>query len=186
MRFLSILLAGAFVVELERLGDERGFFARVCCAREFAEQGLREIFVQSSVSFNKQKGTLRGMHLQTPPHEEAKLIRCTAGAIYDVIVDLRPDSPTYLKHYGIELSQDNRKMLYVPEGCAHGYQTLTDNAEVFYQMSAYYAPEHSVGYMWNDPAFGIEWPLEVSCISPRDLAWAPFEKALAPQASFSG
>jgi dTDP-4-dehydrorhamnose 3,5-epimerase len=162
------------VIEPECLTDERGFFARTGCAREFASHGLKNIFVQSSLSFNQQQGTLRGLHYQKPPHEEIKLVRCTMGAIYDVVVDLRQDSPTYLKHFAVELTQDNRQMLYVPEGCAHGFQTLADNTEVYYQMSEFYSPECSNGHRWNDPVFGIDWPLEVSVISERDGSYPDF------------
>jgi dTDP-4-dehydrorhamnose 3,5-epimerase len=164
-------------MEPEILADERGFFARTLCARELADQGLKHVFVQCSISFNNRKGTLRGLHYQTPPHEEVKLVRCTMGAIYDVIVDLRPASPTYLKYFAVELSQDNRKMLYVPEGFAHGFQTLADRTEVFYQISEFYHPEHSAGHRWDDPAFGIDWPLEVSVISERDRRYASFVPA---------
>src|SRR3972149_8591349 len=164
MIFEETILKGAFLIKPERLEDERGFFARVWCRKEFDAHGLGTTLVQCNVSFNASKWTLRGLHYQTPPHEEAKLVRCTLGAIYDVIVDLRPDSPTYLKHFAVELTQDNRKMLYVPEGCAHGFQTLADGTEVLYQMSEFYSPECSTGHRWNDPAFGIDWPLEVSVI----------------------
>jgi dTDP-4-dehydrorhamnose 3,5-epimerase len=177
LKFAQTGLPGATVIEPERLSDERGFFARTWCAREFADHGLKRALVQCSISFNRRKGTLRGMHYQIPPHEEAKLVRCTLGAIYDVIVDLRTDSPTYLKHFAVELSQDNRKMLYVPEGCAHGFQTLADDTEVYYQMSEYYSPECSAGHRWNDPAFGIDWPLEVSVISDRDNRYPDFSPA---------
>lgn len=172
MKFTETGLPGAVVVEPEFLADERGFFARTWCAREFAGRGLKHAFVQCSISFNRKKGTVRGLHYQRPPHKEAKLIRCTSGAIYDIVVDLRPDSPTYLQHFAVELSQENRKLLYVPEGCAHGFQTLVDGSEVLYQMSEYYSPECSAGHRWNDPAFGIDWPLEVSVISERDRSYA--------------
>jgi dTDP-4-dehydrorhamnose 3,5-epimerase len=174
MKFVATGIPGAVVVEPECLADERGFFARTWCAREFADQGLKDVLVQCSISFNRGKGTVRGLHYQMAPREEAKLIRCAAGAIYDVVVDLRPDSPTYLKHFAVELTQDNRKMLYLPEGCAHGFQTLTDDTEVVYQMSEFYSPECSAGYRWNDPAFGIEWPLDVSVISERDASYPDF------------
>lgn len=174
VKFVNTGLPGAVVVEPELLADERGFFARTWCAREFADHGFKDVFVQCSISFNRRTGTLRGLHYQAPPHEEAKLVRCTMGAVYDVIVDLRPDSPTYLKHFAVELTQDNRRMLYVPDGCAHGFQTLTDGAEVFYQISEFYSPESSAGHRWNDPAFGIDWPLEVSVISERDNGYPDF------------
>jgi dTDP-4-dehydrorhamnose 3,5-epimerase len=178
LKFTNTDVPGAAVVEPECRADERGYFARIWCAKEFADHGLRHEFVQSNISFNKRKGTLRGMHFQTPPHEEAKLVRCTAGAIYDVIIDLRPGSPAYLKHFAVELTQENRKMLYVPEGCAHGFQTLADGTEVHYQMSKLYYPECSAGHRWNDPAFGIDWPLAVSVISERDSSYADFLPAV--------
>jgi dTDP-4-dehydrorhamnose 3,5-epimerase len=174
VKIVSTVIPGAVVIEPERLTDERGFFARTWCGHEFAEHGLKSSLAQCSISFNKRAGTLRGLHYQTPPHEEAKLVRCTMGAIYDVIVDLRPDSPAYLTHVAVELTQENRKALYVPEGCAHGFQTLADNTEVFYQISEYFSSEHSTGYRWNDPAFDIGWPLEVSVISERDGGYPDF------------
>jgi dTDP-4-dehydrorhamnose 3,5-epimerase len=177
LKFATTGLAGALVVEPELLADERGFFARTWCAREFANHGLKDGLVQCSISFNRRKGTVRGLHYQTPPREEAKLVRCALGAIYDVIVDLRANSPTYLKHFAVELTQDNLKMLYVPEGCAHGFQTLADGTEVVYQMTEFHSPECSAGHRWNDPAFGIEWPLEVSVISKRDGSYADFSPA---------
>ncbi len=168
MIFTETKLAGAYVVEPELLIDERGFFARTWSAEDFSAHGLEPKFVQCNTSLNKQKGTLRGMHYQIAPHEEAKLVRCTAGAIYDVIVDLRPDSPTRGQWVGVELTAQNRLMIYVPPGFAHGFQTLVDNSEVFYQVSAYYHPESARGVRWDDPAFGIRWPLESSVISERD------------------
>jgi dTDP-4-dehydrorhamnose 3,5-epimerase len=177
VKFVNTTIPGAVVIEPECRFDERGFFARTWCAREFAEHGLNSALAQCSISFNKTAGTLRGMHYQTPPHEEAKLVRCTMGAIYDVILDLRPASNTFLQHFAIELSQENRKALYVPEGCAHGFQTLADNTEVYYQMSEVFAPECSTGHRWNDVAFGIEWPLEVSVISDRDRCYPDFTLA---------
>ncbi|HEX8243788.1 MAG TPA: dTDP-4-dehydrorhamnose 3,5-epimerase, partial [Longimicrobium sp.] len=158
MIFTATELAGAWIVDPERLEDERGFFARTFDAGEFARRGLRSAFPQCSVSFNARAGTLRGMHFQAEPHAEAKLVRCTAGAVYDVIVDLRPESPTRLRWIGVELSAANRRALYVPEGCAHGFQTLADASEVFYQISVPYAAESARGVRWNDPAFGITWP----------------------------
>lgn len=179
MKFVNTGIPGAVVIEPQRLADERGFFARTWCRREFEEQGLKTNLVQCSISFNKLAGTLRGMHYQTPPHAEAKLVRCTMGAIHDVIIDLRPRSTTYMKHFAVELSQENRKALYVPEGCAHGFQTLADDTEVLYQMSAYFAPECSTGHRWNDAAFGIDWPLAVSVISERDRSYPDFERVAA-------
>jgi len=176
MIFRETKLAGAFIIELEKLEDERGFFARAWCQREFEAQGLVSRFVQCNVSYNKKKGTLRGMHYQVAPYEEVKLVRCTRGAIYDVIIDLRPDSPTYTQWLGVELTADNYRMLYVPEGCAHGYQTLTDNAEVFYQVSQFYAPQCERGVRWNDPAFNIQWPIDHPIIlSEKDQRWPDFK-----------
>ena len=169
MRFIETDLAGAYIIEPEQLDDERGFFARMSCAREFEKNGLISTFVQSSIAYNWTKGTLRGMHFQVAPHEEVKTIRCTMGAIYDVIVDLRPDSPTYRSWTSVELSAENRKALYVPEGLAHGYQTLENGAEVFYQMSEYYAPESARGISWDDPSIAIDWrEADERVISERD------------------
>jgi dTDP-4-dehydrorhamnose 3,5-epimerase len=178
VKYVDTPIPGAVVVEPEFLADERGFFARTWCTREFADHGLKSTFVQCSISFNERKGTLRGLHYQTAPHEEAKLIRCTRGAIYDVVLDLRPASPTYLKHFAVELTQENRGLLYVPEGCAHGFQTLAGGTEVFYQMSEFFAPECAAGHRWDDPAFAIDWPLEVSVISERDRSYADFIPAV--------
>lgn len=174
MIFTGTKLNGAFLIEPERLEDERGFFARAWCQKEFEAHGLNPRLVQCNISFNKKRGTLRGMHYQAAPHEEAKLVRCTMGSIYDVIVDLRPGSPTFKKHLSVLLSSSNRKMLYVPEGFAHGFLTLEDNTEVFYQMSEFHAPEHAKGFRWNDPAFSIEWPEEIRVISGRDQEYLAF------------
>jgi dTDP-4-dehydrorhamnose 3,5-epimerase len=171
MQFLATALPGAFVLEPQPMADERGLFARTFCAREFAEHGLTSRLVQCSVSYNRQKGTLRGLHYQRSPHEEAKLVRCTAGAVYDVIVDLRPGSSTYLQHFGVELSARSRRSLFVPEMFAHGFQTLEDDTEVFYQMSQFYAPDHAAGLRYNDPELGIAWPLPVSVMSDKDRTW---------------
>jgi dTDP-4-dehydrorhamnose 3,5-epimerase len=168
MRFAETSLAGAFVIEPERREDERGYFARVFCEREFSAHGLETRFVQCSSSYNRTKGTLRGMHYQAPPHEEAKTVRCTRGAIYDVILDLRPGSSTYRNWFGIELSADNGRVLYVPKGFAHGFQTLIDDSEVFYQISQFYVPGAARSERWDDPAFAIRWPLTPSVMSPRD------------------
>lgn len=168
MRFFETELPGAFVIELERLEDERGFFARTFCEKEFAAHGLATSMVQCSVSYNRRRGTVRGMHYQTAPHREAKLIRCTAGAIWDAIVDLRPASPTHLEWTAVELSADTRRMLYVPERFAHGFQTLYDDTEVFYQMNHPYVAEAWRGFRWSDPRFAIPWPLETNVISERD------------------
>lgn len=168
MRFIQTKLKDAYIIEPEKFEDERGFFARSWCEKEFKEHGLNPNLVQCNISFNKKKGTLRGMHLQIAPFAEAKLVRCTRGAIYDVIVDVRPDSETYKQWIGVELTAENHKALYVPEGFAHGFQTLVDNTEVFYQMSEFYAPECARGFRWNDPTFNINWPEQISAISVRD------------------
>ena len=168
MIFTETILKGAFVIEPERLEDERGFFARTWCQREFEAHGINSKWVQCNISFNKKKGTLRGMHYQAIPFGEAKLVRCTLGATYDVIIDLRPESPTFKQHVAVVLTATNRKMLYVPEGFAQGFLTLEDNTEIFYQMSEFFSAEYARGARWNDPAFGIQWPAEVQIISDRD------------------
>jgi dTDP-4-dehydrorhamnose 3,5-epimerase len=172
--FTETKLQGAFVIEPEKHEDDRGFFARTFCRREFDARGLDSRVAQCSVSFNKRKGTLRGMHSQVAPFGETKLVRCTAGAIFDVIIDLRPSSPTYKRYEGVELSARNGNMLYIPEGFAHGFQTLEDNSEVFYQMSQFYAPEHARGVRWDDPAFGIKWPPAERTILERDRTYPDF------------
>jgi dTDP-4-dehydrorhamnose 3,5-epimerase len=171
MRFTETKVAGVYFIEPEPIADERGFFARIWCREEFAANGLDPELAQANISFNARKGTLRGLHFQAAPHAEVKLVRCTRGAIFDVAVDLRSGSPTYLSWFGAELSDANRSMLYVPEGCAHGFLTLTDGAEVAYQMSAPYAPEAARGVRFDDPAFGIEWPGEVVVINERDRTY---------------
>jgi len=170
--FRPTKLEGAFLIEPERKHDERGHFARTFCEREFAEHGLHSRFVQCNLSFNRRKGTLRGMHFQAAPHEEAKLVSCTRGAIYDVIIDLRAGSPTYRQHIGETLSAYNGKMLHIPEGFAHGFQTLEDDTEVFYQMSQFYHPESARGVRWDDPAFQIDWPPAERTIIARDQEYA--------------
>ena len=177
MRFIDTGLPGAFVVDVEPVEDERGLFARSWCTREFEAHGLNPRLVQCSVSLNHRKGTLRGMHYQIAPHQEAKLVRCTQGALYDVIVDLRPESETYLAHFATELTASNHRALYVPEGFAHGYLTLADESEVFYQMSEFYAPSAARGVRWNDPALSITWPGPVVLISDRDRDFRDFEPA---------
>jgi dTDP-4-dehydrorhamnose 3,5-epimerase len=172
MRFIHTPLDGAFIVELEPRNDERGLFARTFCAREFREQRLVESFAQCNTSWNAHKGTVRGLHYQLPPSCEVKLVRCTAGSIWDVIVDLRSKSPTYLEHFSIELTAKNRHALYIPEMFAHGFQALEDETEVFYQMSEFYAPELARGLRYDDPKLQITWPLPTSAISEKDLAWA--------------
>ena len=182
MIFKEIKLKGAYIIELEPLEDERGFFVRNFCQKEFKEHGLNFPIVQCNISYNKKKGTLRGMHYQVAPYEEAKLVSCISGAIYDVIIDLRPDSPTYCKWFALELTAHRSpltaayKMLYVPEGFAHGFQTLEDNTVVFYQMSEFYHPECARGVRWNDPAFGIEWPIKQLVISSKDQLHKDFKK----------
>lgn len=177
MIFTETELPGAFVIDLERREDERGFFARAWCAREFSEHGLSTELVQANLSFNVRKGTLRGMHFQVEPHAEAKVVRCTRGAIYDVLIDLRPESNTYTRWVGIELDADARRAVYVPEGFAHGYQTLGPDTETFYQVSAYYAPEAEGGVRWDDPAFGIEWPDATNAfLSEKDMNWPDFRE----------
>jgi dTDP-4-dehydrorhamnose 3,5-epimerase len=177
MLFTQTDLKGAYIVEPEKLEDERGFFARTWCRQEFSDQELDANLVQSSISFNKKKGTLRGMHFQLPPFAETKLVRCTKGAIYDVVIDLRQDSGTFLQWLGVELTAENRKTLYVPKGFAHGFQTLGDNTEVFYQISEVYAPEYTRGLRWDDPSFKIAWPEPVSIISERDRNYENYSSA---------
>jgi dTDP-4-dehydrorhamnose 3,5-epimerase len=174
--FRETKLPGAFVIDLQKYEDERGFFARSWCRKEFEAHGLDPRTVQCNVSFNKVKGTLRGMHYQVAPYAEAKLVRCTRGAIYDVIIDLRRESATYKQHVSEVLSSNNYKALFVPEGFAHGFQTLEDNSEVFYQMSEFYSAEHQRGLRYNDPAFGINWPTDVTVISDRDRNYEDFKE----------
>jgi dTDP-4-dehydrorhamnose 3,5-epimerase len=172
--FTETNLKGAFVIEAELKEDDRGFLARSWCQREFQNQGLNPELVQCNISFNKRKGTLRGMHFQAAPHQEAKLVRCSHGAIYDVIIDLRPQSPTFKRHFAISLTSLNRLMLYVPEDFAHGFLTLEDSTEVFYQMSEFFCAESAQGIRWNDPAFSIPWPTSISVISERDRSYPDF------------
>ncbi|HUX66489.1 MAG TPA: dTDP-4-dehydrorhamnose 3,5-epimerase [Terriglobales bacterium] len=174
MKFLETSIPGAFVVEPEPLGDSRGFFARLWCAREFAELGLDTATAQISISYNREVGTLRGMHFQASPREETKLVRCVAGAIFDVVVDLRPDSAAYRRCFGIELWAPSHRALYVPKGVAHGYQVLAPDTEVLYQISEFYDPQSARGVRWNDPAFQIAWPLPEPILSERDASYADF------------
>jgi dTDP-4-dehydrorhamnose 3,5-epimerase len=174
--FSETKLRGAFVIQLEEHADPRGFFARTFSRQEFIANGLNSHVEQCSISFNMRKGTLRGMHFQAPPFQEAKLVRCARGSIYDVIIDLRQDSLSYRQFFGIELSAVNRKMLYIPEGFAHGFQTLEDNTEVCYQMSQVYAPEYARGVRWDDPAFGIDWPQAERTILDRDRTYPDFKE----------
>jgi dTDP-4-dehydrorhamnose 3,5-epimerase len=176
MRFTETPLAGAYVIGLERREDERGFFARSFCQEEFQRHGLDPRVAQCNISYNKKKGTLRGMHFQAAPHEEAKLVRCTAGSAYDVIVDLRSASRTFLQWHGIELSAHNRLMLFIPAGFAHGFLTLKDEVEIFYQMSVPHEPGSAGGFRWNDPAFRIQWPFAPSSVSKRDSGFPDFAK----------
>ncbi len=177
MKFTETPLKGAFVIDIEPVEDERGMFARTWCEEEFRKHGLNTSIKQCNVSLNRRRGTLRGMHFQRPPHGEVKLIRCTRGAIHDVIIDLRPESPTFRQSFAIRLTERNHTMLYVPEGFAHGFQTLEDHSEVFYQMSAFYHPAAAAGVRWNDPAFGIRWPeAEERIISDRDARYPDFRE----------
>lgn len=175
MIFTETKLSGAFIIDPKRIDDERGFFARTWCQREFVEHGLSVEFSQCNVSFNIRCGTLRGMHYQIEPHPEIKLVRCTAGAIYDVIVDLRPASPTFKQWVAVELTARNQRALYIPAGMAHGFQTIEDESEVFYQMSEFYYPDLARGVRWDDPVFGIVWPIKGKIISKRDQALPFFE-----------
>ncbi len=171
MLFKQTHLSGAFIIEPELIEDHRGFFTSTWIASEFREHGLNDQLAQCNIAFNTRRGTIRGMHFQNKPYQEAKLARCTRGAIYDVAIDLRPDSPTRYQWVAAELTFENRRLLYIPEGFAHGYQTLTDDAEVLYQISEYYHPESADGVRWNDPVFGIQWPLPVTVIADRDASY---------------
>ena len=176
MRFTETPVHGAFLIDPEPRGDERGFFARLWCRDEFAAHGLTADFVQCNDSFSARRGTLRGLHYQAAPHGEVKLVRCVRGAVWDVLVDLRPDSPSYRRWFGAELSAANRRLLYVPDGCAHGYLTLEDESEVVYPVSQPYSPAAERGVRWNDPQFGIEWPLaEPLTLSPKDRQWPDYQ-----------
>jgi dTDP-4-dehydrorhamnose 3,5-epimerase len=169
--FTETTLSGAFIIDLERREDDRGFFARAFCQNEFTDHGLKPLIAQANVAFNKRKGTLRGMHFQFPPAAETKLVRCTRGAIVDIIVDLRPESPTYLQHVAVELSADNHRALYVPERFAHGYQVLEDTTETSYQVGEFYTPEAEGGLRHDDPRLGLTWPLPVTEITEKDRAF---------------
>jgi dTDP-4-dehydrorhamnose 3,5-epimerase len=174
MRLIPTSLVGAYLIEPELISDERGFFARTYCRDEFAEKGLNPSLVQCNISYNKVRGTLRGMHYQKRPYLEAKLVRCTQGGIYDVIVDLRNDSKSFTHWFGVELTAENRKALYVPEGFAHGFLTLMDDTEILYQMSEFFHAECAAGVRWNDPVFAIDWPGEIAVISDRDARYPDF------------
>ncbi len=175
MKFTETSVAGAYVLDVNRIGDDRGYFGRLWCEKEMEDMGLVHVIRQSNIGFSPKAGTLRGLHYQTAPHQEVKIVRCTRGSVWDVVVDLRPESPTFKQWYGLELNPDNASMLYVPEGCATGYLTLEDNSEIYYNTSAMYAPEHATGVRHDDPAFGIEWPGEAKVMSDNDVAWEDFK-----------
>jgi dTDP-4-dehydrorhamnose 3,5-epimerase len=177
MQFSETRLPGVYVIELEKIRDDRGYFARCWCKEEFAAEGLKVGMVQMNAGLSYRRGTLRGMHFQLPPYGEVKLIRCDRGAIYDVIIDLRPDSPTYCQWFAAELSEDNGSMIYAPEGCAHGYQTLVDNSQMSYMTTQVYQRDYARGVRFDDPAFGIRWPLEATVISLNDRNWPDFVAA---------
>jgi dTDP-4-dehydrorhamnose 3,5-epimerase len=176
MNFTETKLEGAFIIDLDLKEDNRGFFARAFCQHEFGEHGLKPIIAQANLAFNRRKGSVRGMHFQFPPTAETKLVRCTRGAILDIIVDLRPESPTYLDHVAVELTADNHRALYVPERFAHGYQVLEDVTETSYQVGEFYTPESEGGLRYDDPALGLTWPLPVTEMSDKDRAWALLEE----------
>ena len=176
MLFTETKLKGAFIIDVERREDERGFFARAFCQREFQERGLQSIIAQANVATNRKKGTLRGMHFQFPPAAETKLVRCTRGAVLDIIVDLRPESATYLQHVAVELDAESMRALYVPERFAHGYQTLQDNTDTSYQAGEYYTPTAEGGLPYDDARLGLQWPLPVTVISPKDRNFRPLEE----------
>ena len=175
MTFTETPLEGAWIIDIARIEDERGFFARTFSPDEFAARGLDSTLAQCNVAWNHRRGTIRGMHFQRAPMQEVKIVRCTRGAILDTIIDLRPGSPTFCQWISVELTEDNRRMLYIPFGCAHGYQTLVDGVETYYHVSAPYSPEHASGVRWNDPRFGLRWPLEPTVISARDRDWPDFD-----------
>ena len=177
MIFTEAPLSGVYVIGLEPHQDERGFFARTWCRREFAALGLETAIEQCSISHNRHRGILRGLHFQAPPHEEVKLVRCVRGAVHDVVIDLRPESPTFARHFALELTAENRLALYVPKGFAHGFQTLEDSTDLFYQISAYYAPAAARGVRWDDPAFGIAWPIPDPIMTERDRSHPDFVAA---------
>ena len=179
MIFTPTPIKDAWLIDIEPLADERGFFARTWCQRELAAHGLDAEIAQESISWNRSRGTTRGLHFQRPPHEEVKIVRCTRGAIFDVIVDIRHDSPSFLRWQGFDLTADNRRALYVPKGCLHGFQTLADETEVSYQISNFYAPQAAAGYRHDDPAFRIVWPLRVTIISDNDRRWPNFQAGTA-------
>jgi dTDP-4-dehydrorhamnose 3,5-epimerase len=171
MVFTETKLKGAYIIDIDRKEDSRGFFARAFCQKEFEAHGLKPIIAQANIAYNNQKGTLRGMHFQYPPSAETKFVRCTRGGILDIIVDIRPESPTYLQHVAVELNEDNHRGLYVPERFAHGYQVLANKTETSYQVGEFYAPGAESGLVYNDPRLGLEWPLPISVISEKDQGW---------------
>lgn len=177
MIFRETRLPGAYLIEPERITDHRGFFARIWCQDELRQRGLTSRLAQSNLGFSHRKGTLRGLHFQKPPNAEVKIVRCTKGSVFDVIIDLRPESPTYKHWLGAELSDENHVMLYVPEGCAQGYITLADNTEIYYHTSEFYHPESATGVRFDDPEFGIVWPIEVSVISQQDREWPEYSNS---------
>lgn len=174
MQFTEAPIHGAYIIDVKRIGDDRGYFGRLWCQKEFNDLGLKSHICQSNIGVSTSAGTLRGLHYQKPPHQEVKIVRCSRGAMFDVIVDLRPDSPTYKQWFGTELNEDNATMLYVPEGCATGYLTLVDNTEMYYHATEFYHPESATGVRYNDPAFGIEWPGEINVLSDNDTSWPDF------------
>ena len=176
MIFSETKLSGAFVIDLERREDERGFFARAFCQHEFEEHGLKPVIAQANIGFNRKRGCVRGMHFQYPPAAETKVVRCTRGGVLDIIVDLRPESPTFLEHVEVELTADNHRAIYIPERFAHGYQTLADETETSYQVGEFYTPGVEGGLRHDDPALGLSWPLPVSVISEKDAGWALFSE----------
>jgi dTDP-4-dehydrorhamnose 3,5-epimerase len=180
MKFFETALENVYIIDTEVVQDKRGYFTRTFCEREFIKQGLDFRIVQSSISFTRKKGTIRGMHLQRRPRTEDKIVRCQKGKIYDVVIDLRNDSSTFGRWIAQELSAVNRRMLYIPKGCAHGFQTLEDNCEVLYFMSEYYSSDHATGVLWDDEFFHVDWPLEVAAISEKDTHWLPFNEKNFP------
>jgi dTDP-4-dehydrorhamnose 3,5-epimerase len=186
MIFRETSIPGAYVIEPQRIEDHRGFFARIWCQRELVQQGLKADLSQTNVCFSHQRGTLRGVHFQHPPHAEVKIVRCTRGIVFDVIVDLRPDSPTWKRWFGIELSEDNRRTLYVPEGCAQGSITLADDTEIYYHASQPYHPESATGVRYDDPEFSIAWPIAVEVISSQDRAWPDYARGASVSVSSKG
>jgi dTDP-4-dehydrorhamnose 3,5-epimerase len=177
MLYHETLLPGCYVIEPERIQDQRGYFARVWCKKELEQHGLKAEMLQSNLGFSQRKGTLRGLHYQKDPHAEVKVVRCTRGAIFDVVVDLRPQSPTHKEWFGVELTEGNGKMLYVPEGCAHGYLTLLDNTEMYYHTSSIFDRDSAFGVRYNDPAFEIKWPIKAEVISEQDAKWPNYESS---------